>query len=269
MINPAINIYVPEYLQQQAVLMQEVQSLVDAGKVVVGNQQNAEYVMRSDYNVDIDIHQTIVSPNADNYIYLENRLLFLRHLDAFASRFHPYFAQSLAGVALYDVTPPSYFIPTTATDIANNTSTSKQYVITHSVTGERFVSNDVLSVFTEEMYQLNVQNANFISTKPSQGSWVVEETHNHVAPMVIRGIACRPKDLTTTASTFGVLVEFDTPVEDEALARTLMLFVQHTFYYYGTHFELSVAMKDGRLCIDGMKTFVDLQNPRIEKVYCN
>jgi hypothetical protein len=268
MINPAINIFIPDYLQQD-VLMQEVHSLVDAGKVVIGNQQDAEYVMRSDYHNDIDIQQAITSPNADNYIYLENRLLFLRHLDAFAGKFHPYIAQALTGVSMYDLVPPSYFVPTAAADITNNIDASKQYAITHSVTGERFVSSDVLSMFTEEMYQTNMQNANFISTDPARGSWVVEELHDHATPTIIKGIACRPKDLATTASMLGVLVEYDTPIEDEALARTITLFVQHTFYYYGTHFELSVAMKDGRLCIDGLRTFVDLQNPRIEKVYCN
>jgi len=269
MDNPPITLFIPQYLQQPQ-LMSQVLELVEAGRVVLGDNTNAEYVLRSDYQQDVQIHQTITSSNADNYIYLENRLMFLRHVDAYASKFHPYIKQVLSGVECYGITPTKYFVPQNASDVTANIEAGKTYIITHSVTSQRVETADVLGAFTESMYQTNIQNSNYISMGPSCGVWVVEELVPPQNMIDIRGIACRPKDLGTTSSLLGVMVEYDHALNvSDAAQRAIQLFIQHTFYYYGAHFELSVNLYDDRITINNIRSFIDLDNPRIEQVYCN
>jgi hypothetical protein len=90
--NPPLSIssiYVPSYMKANQNFSNYVNELHEQGKIILLDDtqaHQAEYTIKYNWEFDLNVHQSGISPDNDNYIYFRNRLAFLHHIKSYATK---------------------------------------------------------------------------------------------------------------------------------------------------------------------------------------
>lgn len=279
-----VKIYVPQYLQSNSLLMQQLNVQVGLNRIILLTEQDrnqADYVMLNDWAQDLQVHQTMAAANSDNYIYLRNRFIFLTHVNNIANHILPWKAsQGEVNVSKVDIIPINFIVPKSRTELENFLDNNRRYLVTPSLSKVSFDTmylspDEVLNLFTDQMYAQNSTSRNLYSMKEVNQCYIVEERYDWT-DVQTNGQISSPigSDSDPGYQGSGVLVSLDNYAEeDREVFDTLTWILQYTFFYFAAPVKLRYKKTtvNGRISvsISEIDPAINLENPTIDIIYCN
>lgn len=260
-------VYVPSYLKQNAKLSEHMAILKAQGKLnTVEDNSTAPYVLKHDWDRDLQLHQTFEFSDTDSYIYFRNRLAFLQHVKSYVTYLYPSHKEESRQFKYIH-----FCVPKSLAELTQFLVSTKKYRITCSIDKPDFTTeytaNDVEKMFDESWYTQNQINHNVISLNPAKKVWVVEESFG-VTYETVTGFVRRPKlHPDGNPAKTGVQVRLDKNTDDNI---NIIVFLMHCFYYYASPFELRYQIVDDKTLIPlFLDVAISLTYPKLHLIYNN
>lgn len=260
-------VYVPLYLKQNATFLEYITILKNEGKLnIVEDNSTAPYVLKYDWDNDLNLHQTFEFSDTDSYIYFRNRLAFLQHVKSYATYLYPSHKEEHRQIKYIH-----FCVPKSLAELTKFLVSTKKYRITCSIDKPDFTTeyspDDIKKMFEESWYAQNKINHNVISLNPAKKVWVVEESFG-ITYETVTGFVRRPKlHPDGNPAKTGVHVKLDKNTDDN---NNIVVFLMHCFYYYASPFELRYQIVDDKTLIPILlDVAISITDPKLNLIYNN